>query len=84
MVYPTQVKFKVTGTQSTFKYLEGAPGIYRCSAAKPRSLGACDPGLSRPEQVLSSAAYQPLKGRCQQEKLVTKLPVCFSWLKLKW
>lgn len=83
MVYAMQVKFKETGTQSTFKYLAGAPGICRCSEAKPRSLGACGPGPSRPEQVLSSAAYRPLKSRRQQEKLVTELPVCSSWLTLK-
>lgn len=65
MVYPTQVKSEEIVTQSTFKYLEGAPAISQCFAAKPLSLGVCDPGQSHPELVLSSAAYQPTKSRCQ-------------------
>lgn len=76
-----QDKFKKTVT--LFKYLEGALAIYQCFAEEPLSLCACDPGQSRPEQVLSFAAYQPKKSRRQKEKLTTELNVCFFWLKLK-
>lgn len=41
------------------KYLEGAPVISQCFAAKLLSLGVCDPDLSRLEQVLSSVADLP-------------------------
>lgn len=83
MVYPMQVKFEETAPQSTFKYLEGAPEICRCSAAKPPSPGACGPGPSRPAQAPSSAADQPSQIRTQQAELITELHVRFSWLELK-
>lgn len=76
-----QGKFKKT--VALLKYLEGAPVISQCFAKEPLSLCVCDPGQNRPEQVLSFAAYQPEKSRCQKEKLTTELNVCFSWLKLK-